>query len=56
MSKIMNLDSEKMDCEGMSKLKIFIRTLPLTDLLVVNKIIVDETNYRLDIISKKYFK
>ncbi len=56
MSLTLNLNSDKIDADGMFKFKTFLGDISLTDLLVINKMIVEEINKRLEVISRKYLK
>ena len=52
----LTLDSEKIGSDDMFSLQTFLGDISLTELLMINKMVADEMNERLDVISMKYFK
>ncbi len=56
MSVKLQIDSEKIDADGMFTLKTFLGNISLTDLMIISKMIDEEINERIDIVSTKYFK
>ena len=49
----MTLDSESMNDDNLRTFEAFLDDVQLTDLLVLNKMVIDETNRRIDIIDKR---
>ena len=55
MSVKLHLDSDKIDGDTMFSLKAFLGEIQLTDLLAINKLVVDETNERINTICEISF-
>ena len=52
----LNLNSEKLDSDGMFTLQVFLGDISLSDLLIINKMIKEELNERENTLYSIYFK